>query len=279
MATNIHLKEQLRGIAQNNYSFSENGKIFPITLDMMDQIGSPDSELRDDLIYSTLATWILRRNLFTFDQLRQLLSIALDDRHIFFSIDEINTDAIFTRSFSVLLLPLILIAHRERPFLTETEIRQTKDMLINYFQREQDLRGFVVGKGWAHTVAHVGDAFDDLAQCLEMGSSDLMDILNSIADKMGFDGAPYVHEEDERMTTAVISVINRHLLEESDIENWIHELVLRVLETKRCPTSFRRINVKNFLRTLYFRLQKKDQSERLISSVNKALEEIRVRDY
>ncbi|MDD5369725.1 MAG: hypothetical protein PHQ40_11605 [Anaerolineaceae bacterium] len=96
MSTN-HLKEQLQAIAQNNYLLPENIQAFPLALDMLDQIGSPDSELRDDLIYSSSATWILRLHLFNGDQLRQLLSIALDDQHLFYAIGETNTDSVFTR--------------------------------------------------------------------------------------------------------------------------------------------------------------------------------------
>lgn len=274
MTTTTNLKERLQTIAQMNFSVPRDIEPLPLALEMIDQIGSPDKELRDDLIYTALATWILEHHIFDSNQLRQLLLIALDDQHLFYCIGETNTDSVFTRSFSVLLIPLILIAHRERPFLNKSEIHQVKEALLEYLKKEKDLRGYVEGKGWAHAVAHVGDAIDDLAQCPEIESTELQEILNSISAKMCFDGAPYVHEEDERMTTAVISVLNRQLLDDTDIENWIRQLVARTQEIKRFPTSSMHFNVKNFLRSLYFRMRQKNMKERLLQTMIEALYEI-----
>ncbi|MCB8951236.1 MAG: DUF2785 domain-containing protein [Ardenticatenales bacterium] len=241
---------------------------------MMDHIGSPDKQLRDDLIYTAFATWILENHLFDSDQLHQLLMIALDDQHIFYFIGETNTDSIFTRSFSVLLLPLILIAHRQKPFLPKSEITRIKERLLQYLFAEKDLRGYVEGKGWAHAVAHVGDVFDDLAQCLEVESADLSEILEAIAAKICVDSIPYVHEEDERMTTAVVSILRRQLLDETDVENWIRSFATRVQKTEPSPANHTHLNVKNFLRSLYFRMYQQDIEEKLTQAVAETLHEI-----
>ena len=39
-----------------------------------------------------------------------------------------------------------------------------KDKLISYVNREKDVRGYVREKGWAHCMAHVADAFDELVK-------------------------------------------------------------------------------------------------------------------
>lgn len=271
MPTLTSLKESLQNIAQNNYSIPANIEPFELALEMMNYIGSPDNQLRDDLIYTALATWILDHNLFAHEQLRQLLLITLDDQHLFYAIGETNTDTVFTRSFSVLLLPLILITHREKPFLTQSEVQQIKVSLLKYLSEEKDLQGYVVDKGWAHAVAHIGDAFDDLAQCLEIEAIDLLEILEAIGVKMCVDTTPYVYEEDERMTTAVISILERQVLDETEIVNWIQSFALSVQDTESFPESYKHLNAKNFLRSLYFRMCQKDMSKNLIQVVSDTL--------
>lgn len=136
-------------------------KLFPI---LLNHIGSTDSYLRDELIYSAFGTWTLRYNVIDQEQLRSLLPIILNERHMLYNIGEKNTDSVFRRSFSILLLPLILITHRSQHFLTAPEIRQVKEKLIYFLENEKDLRGFVSEKGWAHSIAHAADALDDIAK-------------------------------------------------------------------------------------------------------------------
>jgi len=274
MSQEKELKVQLQIIAQKNFSIPAGIDQFALALKMMSYIGSTDSELRDDLVYTTFATWILKQHLFNNAQLRQLLFMVLDCQYIFYGIGETDTDSVFTRSFSVLLLPLILISHREKPFLTRWEIGEVKTALLKYLEQERDLRGYVAGKGWAHAVAHAADALDDLAQCPEMGSTDLLDILNVIAAKMCEGSIPYIYEEDERMVTAVISVLNRHLVGEEDIEKWMRGFALSVKKSKRSPLNYRHLNVKNFLRSLYFRMRQKSMDEKLILKVSEILQKI-----
>lgn len=52
------LKERLQEIAAENYKAPTRPEIYPLILAMGTYIGSIDSELRDDLIYTTMATWI-----------------------------------------------------------------------------------------------------------------------------------------------------------------------------------------------------------------------------
>jgi hypothetical protein len=65
------LREKLRLIARQDYQTTkiEINELLP---SMLHLIGSPDSELRDKLIYSTLATWIYRGN-FTPEDLQRIL--------------------------------------------------------------------------------------------------------------------------------------------------------------------------------------------------------------
>ena len=167
-----------------------------------------------------------------------------------------DTDSVFTRSFSVLLLPLLLMAHRSKPFLRAEEILDVKEKLLRYIGSEKDRRGFVPGKGWGHAMAHTADALDDLVQCSELGKTDLAEVLDAIRGLICITDTGYIHLEDERNVTAVIAVIRRRLLSDEEITEWIQGFSERVNRVTTFPEKhIIRNNGKNFLQSLYFRLR------------------------
>jgi len=170
---------------------------------------------------------------------------------------------------------LILIAHRSTPFLTPAEINQIKAKTLRYLSQEQDLRGFIAGKGWAHAIAHAADVLDDLAQCVELNEVDLMEILEAIRSIIAVQDVGYIYGEDERVVTAVIAIINRHLISDADVIQWIHSFAAPVLDAQSMPQQLIiRTNVKTFLQSLYFRLQWEKMEDDFESSINQTLHKI-----
>lgn len=274
MLNETQLKEKLRGFAQNDFRFSESEDLSEIILAMLNHIGSTDSFLRDDLIYSAFGTWILRDNMLDHEQLRYLLSKILDEQHMFYEIGEQNTDSVFRRSFSVLILPLMLIAHRSHSFLTMAEIYQIKEKLLYYLMSEKDCRGFIAEKGWAHSIAHAADALDDLAQCSELNQFDLAEILVVIHHMICTKEASYVHSEEERIVTAVIAIVRRKLLSDVEIVQWIQSFVDCTLQIKSMPEGqIVLTNTKSFLQSMYFRLLWENITA-FDTSINQALKKI-----
>ncbi|MCM3081790.1 DUF2785 domain-containing protein [Brevibacillus invocatus] len=247
----MSLKEQLLAIQSNEVEAPSN--TFELVLEMTANIGSPDPELRDELIYSTFSKWILD-GVLSAEEMKKLLHIILDDQHLFYGIGETGTDSVFTRAFSVLVIPLILIAHKKRPFLQEEDIHELKERIFNYVEQEKDLRGHVDEKGWAHAVAHAADALDDLAQCPELDKSDLLKILDLIRAKVTVTQTTYIHAEDERMVTAVMSVLDRNVLNNEEILLWINSFSDLLVADSYIDAYAQKINLKYFFRSLYFRL-------------------------
>ncbi len=283
------LKDQLYDIADNEFALPDQAKAISRALEMLPHLGSPDAELRDDLIYSTLATWILADQ-FEDDDLKTLLKQLLTEEHLFYKLGETGTDSVFMRSFSVLLLPLILSRHRERPFLMPYELRELKVKLLDYLEREQDLRGFVLDedeagepKGWAHAVAHTADALDDLVQCKDMGSEELLEILEAIRRKAAEPTVVFVYAEDERLVTPVIAALGRKVLKPAEVQSWLDGFVPLAQQKEPFPNCYRQAqNVKGFLRSLYFRARKPETADQigensanvLADLVNKTLQTI-----
>jgi hypothetical protein len=268
-----NLKKILKEIKEDNYRIPASLDTNEIVMEMMHEIGNTDAELRDELIYSIMNHWIINNEITT-DKLKKLLVISMDDKHLFFKIGEMNTDSVFTRSFSILLIPLILTNNRQHKFLSESEIKNIYMKVADYFIREKDLRGYVKDKGWAHSVAHAADALDDLALCPEIEYKELLYILDIIKSKVCINSYVYINEEDERLVTAIISIFNREIIKNEEFCEWIKSFS-ELKRTGRYPEDHNLvINVKNLLRSLYFRLIRLDDTEMITEQIKDTLIEI-----
>ena len=226
-----------------------------LTQAMLNNLGSPDPVLRDQLIYRRLAGWLYEGTL-SEAETKDVLNVLQDDEHLFYKLGETNTDSVLLRSFSVLLIAPILGRHRETPFLSKEDVLAVFERARDYLEREQDLRGYDRQKGWLHAVAHAADVLDELALCEELGEAELLGLLESIQ-KAVFTGLTvYAHGEDERLSNAVVSVFKRSLISKEQSATWLQTFkpeALRFLENAPLPESYHTfINVKHFLRTLYF---------------------------
>lgn len=228
--------------------------------EMLQHIGNPDPELRDTLVYFTLATWI-SRGVFDLGELQTLLHTVLDKEHLFYHIGEEDTDNVFTRSFSVLLIPPILGMHCKKTFLSSDEIHYVWQQMKNYLSSEQDLRGYVQGKGWAHAVAHTADALNELALCSETTKQMLLEILGLITKVASTEKSVYTHGEDERLSFAVVNILKHSELTIEEKVEWLESFTSQVQQAGSMPDpeGYQKfINVKHFLRTLYFYILQSD---------------------
>lgn len=268
------LKEKLIEVENNKYLLENDEQYISIALEMMDNIGSLDSMLRDNLIYETLNQWI-KNNKFIFEELESLLNISLDRFHLFHRLYEKDEDAVFKRTFSVLIVALVINKHRKENFLSEKVLYEVKDKLIEYMRNEQDVRGYVEVKGWAHSAAHTADALDELVQCICFNKNDLIDILNSIKAKVYIGYYVYVDEESERMVTVVENSFNRKILSNSEIIEWLQGFKIENIGESYINDFHLKVNIKGFLRSLYFRLLDQEDSNFIIEEIKKILKNLK----
>ena len=272
------LKCQLIEIRKKDYNFTGydlNNLIF----EMLKYIGATDSELRDELIYITFGHMIVTNNVLNQDQLKQLLNICIDDQHLFYRLGESETDSVFVRSFSVLILPLILNVDQRDSFLSESEIKYVQKRLFTYVRNEEDIRGYVEGKGWAHALAHAADALGEIAKHRYIKEDDLMELLEVISAQVLFSKSVYTYNEDERMALSAFNTIDRGLLSDQQILNWINNFKIQLDTQKKLVADlnglYLKLNVRNFLYNLYFRLRYKNESISLQKEIEKMLDSIR----
>src|SRR5258708_37670151 len=107
-----------------------------------------------------------------------------------------------------------IIAHdNDAPFLDKTEWLTLLDKVEHYTLTEQDLRGWVEGKAWAHSCAHVASVLCLLAKSRYADAAIHERILMLTAAKMTLQvDHVYSHGEDDRMATVVTAVVEHGLL-------------------------------------------------------------------
>lgn len=264
------LKIDLKRIKDNEYNLREDEKVMNYLDLMLKYIGDTDPELRDDLIYSTFVNWIEEKEYFTNEELISLLNRILSEDFAFYNIGYENDDSVLRRSFSILLVNPILCVHLDRNFLDEDMIIKTKDCLIRYFNEEKDLRGYDSKKGWIHALAHAADGIHILVNCEGITEDICKEVLFAIENRLCEGKEFFSAEEDERLITIIYyDIIVDKLLSYEYICNWI-EGFGKVLEITDRPTRFKaRTNVKNLIRSLYFRMLHVENNEEISKTILK----------
>ncbi|AIQ17731.1 hypothetical protein H70357_14480 [Paenibacillus sp. FSL H7-0357] len=247
------LKLDLQRIEEEHYQLRDGEVAGDYISRMLEYIGDPDPELRDLLIYPTFYEWISEQQLFTADELRSLLGVLTDERHLFYDIGGSGDQSVFTRTFSVLPAALIIQQHRLQPFLEEADFMSLKDSLLRYYRTEKDLRGYLEENGWAHAAAHAADALDELVKCPESDAAVQLEVLDAVQGMLQNGTYIFNEEEDERIATIVDSMVFHSLLPEEQLAGWISALGECGSLPRTRSVDINRINCKNFLRALYFR--------------------------
>ena len=225
-----------------------------LTAELTRMLGDPDPALRDGTAYPTLATWIERG---VYDDLLAGLGDGMATG-LLVGLGERDTDTVFRRSFSALVLGECIERDNTRPLLPGGKILEWGDRLATWLLRERDLRGFVRGKGWAHTVAHGADTLGVLARSPHLATPELTVILDVIADRLLLPvDRLFSSGEPDRLASATMAVLRRDVVPLRVIEPWIARIsasaATRSSYDDRDP-YLAGGNAEAFLRALYLQL-------------------------
>ncbi len=192
-----------------------------MTAELTSMLGALEPELRDGIAYPTLATWIGRG---VYDD---LLS-GLGDGMVVglgVGVGEKGTDSVFRRAFSVLVLACCLTRNNEVDRLPAAKIMEWGDRLAGWYVREQDLRGYVPQRGWAHGIAHGADAIAALSASPHLGRAELTVMLDVIADRVLLPTeAVFTNGELDRIAAATMTILRRDLVPLAVLEPWVARL-------------------------------------------------------
>ncbi|MHB1435471.1 MAG: DUF2785 domain-containing protein [Thermoplasmata archaeon] len=136
-----------------------------------------------------------------------------------------DDDSVFLRSSSALVLCAVVERDLVHPFLRFRDYRRILASALRVLDRENDLRGFVPGKGWAHILAHLADLLDALAKSPHMESKDLQRVLKAMAKRL-LKPTPTIlsYGEPVRLARATMTLLDRGIVPAPFIQAWVASL-------------------------------------------------------
>ena len=225
-----------------------------LTAELTRMLGDPDPALRDGTAYPALTTWIERG---VYDDLLAGLGDGMASG-LLVGIGERDTDSVFRRSFSALVLGECIARDNDRPLLPGGKILEWGDRLTTWLLRERDLRGWVPGKGWAHAVSHGADTMAILARSPHLATPELTVLLDVVADRLlqPVDRL-FSSGEGDRLAFATVAILRRNVVPLRVLEPWIARIAAsagtRSTYDERDP-YLAGGNAEAFLRALYLQL-------------------------
>lgn len=224
-----------------------------LTAELVTMLGSPDPALRDGIAYPALATWISRG---VYDDLLAGLGDGMV-AGLRIGIGESGTSTVFRRSFSALVIGECIQRDNIVQRMATLKILEWGDRIAAWFVRENDLRGFVPGAGWAHAVAHGADAIGALARSPHLGRTELTVMLDVLADRLLVPAGSLLSAgEPDRLASATMAILRRNVVPLSVLEPWVTRLANAAA---RAPLNdadpfLSTGNPEAFLRALYLQL-------------------------
>jgi len=181
-------------------------------------LGDPDPAVRDDFAF-TLWSEGLRGQYLTPAQMRYTLGLLTK------MVAGPDDAAGFRPPFAALALSEVARADRVEAFLTDAELHALTEAGAAYLRGVHDYRGFIVGEGWRHGVAHGADLLMQLALNPRLSRADADLVLGAVAAQVVPPGShAYVHGEARRLARPILFLAKRTDIDDADWAAWFQSL-------------------------------------------------------
>ncbi len=242
----------LKNECSNGFKFEEVDKE-NLLVDLMENIGIKDPNIRDRLIYPCLAH-LLHDNHFDKDKLTAITKQMISDDFLFFDISNSILYSVLKRSFVLLQLVILLYVHKRDDIFNKDFVFEIVEKFLRYFEAEWFLEGYNEDVGWMHSIAHSADVFGQVFNLEELTPQIAEKSLILIKEKMVTSTYNFINDEDERMTTAIVRLLDRGLVSKEFLLSWVESFSEFEL-IKEYPSLYNlKNNRKNLLRSIYFRI-------------------------
>ena len=222
--------EQIKSIMENNFQIPSGYSLMEITPVVIEKLGSIDSDIREGCL-EILYAWIMN------GEYNDTTLISLGDQLISLThtglVQEIS-DHVFLRAFVALEVAGILVFDERcengeiegrNAFLTLEVVKRWFNTALEYYQQERDYRSYVVGKGWAHSIAHGADLFRDFAKHRLIQKEEILQIFQLFKQKLASPSLRMFNGKEElRIASAVYTALLRNKLDIHDISQWLSSL-------------------------------------------------------
>ena len=192
-----------------------------LTAELVTMLGSPHSVEREDVAFPVLATW-LREGVY--DDLLVSFGDSLA-RGLTVGLRSPGDDTVFRRSYSALTLAECVRRDNVATLLPVDVILSWADQAIGWYTRERDVRGDVPGKGRAGAIGHGATLLTAFASSRHLQNLHLRVLLDVIAERVtAATDAVLVAGEDDAVSLATLTVLQRNTIETDALEAWVDEL-------------------------------------------------------
>jgi hypothetical protein len=258
----------IESITGGNFSCPEGRTVAEVTGRLLPLLGSTDSHLREGAL-EILCHWG-GAGRYSYAELHELGKRMASS--ILIGLGEAGTDSVFLRSFSALILEMVIETDdirslepgaERKPFLSRADVLEWFEAALAAFVGEEDCRGFVDGQGWAHAIAHKADLLGTLARGRHLDTPHLERVLSAIAERLGRPAEIILaFEEEFRLVRTAVHVLLRNQVQSEFLHTWV-EKVSRMPDGRTWGTALglhdcdqaanrARVNIRSFLRSLYF---------------------------
>lgn len=227
-----------------------------LTAELVTMLGSTNPVERDETAYPVLASWLSEG---VYDDLLISFGDAIT-QGLVVGLGKPLDDSVFRRSFSALVLAECVRRDNVARILPVDVVLNWAERALGWYTREQDLRGWVAGKGWAHTVAHGADLIGVLSSSRHVLGLHQGVLLDVIAERLA---APtpsvLVDGEDDRLALAALTIVHRNLVDGDQLDEWVATMAAALtrprghLTDHTWPTPLAK-NTSAFLRALHVHL-------------------------
>ena len=246
-------QELLRKIAEEKPSYHQEEIRW-----LLDHLEDPSSEIRDDLVFTSLARGI-QEELFTLEQFQFIAEEVSSDEGLYKEIDSRGVSTL-KRSFRALIYANLLSCDGTKESLyyqqLSSPIRATMlNQGLHYLSKEKDTTGFSSQYGWVHAFAHGGDLLTEVICHPRFPKSDIAEAFEIIGKIFKRVEIRFTNDEDWRLARAFYEPILQGKLEQEQVASWIKTVDFPIEERE---DFYKFSNFRSSLLEVYIQLDQKN---------------------
>ena len=203
--------EYWRAVRDMEYVVPTDRPLDELIEELTGALTSPQPELRDELAYSTLVTWVLNGTLD--DRLPDLAARMTK---------MLEHEAIQARTFATLILAAVVERDSAADLCDVADVRSWRDAFVTWYTGERDLRGWDPELGWLHAVAHGADTLGAFGCSPRLSAEEAAELLAVAAVRLVTPNSYlFAQQEDDRLALAVALILCRRDLGEEQSVGWL----------------------------------------------------------
>ena len=212
-------QELLRKIAEEKSSYRQEEIQW-----LLDHLGDPSPEIRDDLVFTSLARG-LQEELFTQKQFQFIAARIVSDDGLDKEIDKTETSTL-ERSFRALIYTNLLSADANQQSIFYQGLKaEIRNVLLNqglyYLSKEKDTTGFSSQYGWVHAFAHGADLLTEVVCHPDFPISRVHEVFDMLGQLFKRISIRFTDDEDWCLARVLYEPILKGKLEQEQVASWI----------------------------------------------------------